>query len=86
VNYRLFRSVNDLTGNAAVDAVMKFAAKYAIFVVFFLLASLCVRRLLRRELRPVLLTWRAGSWAAMSATGQRTASAQPATTRCFLRR
>jgi undecaprenyl-diphosphatase len=56
VNYRLFRSINDLTGNATVDASMKFAARYLIFAVFLLLAFLCVRRLFDRQFRPVLLT------------------------------
>ena len=56
MNYRLFSSINDLSGNTTVDATMRFAAKYLIFVVFLLLAAVCVRRLLNRDLRPVLLT------------------------------
>jgi undecaprenyl-diphosphatase len=56
MNYRLFHAINGLAGNAVVDAVMKAAARYLIFVVFLAAAIVCVRRLARRELRPVVLT------------------------------
>jgi undecaprenyl-diphosphatase len=56
MNYRLFHAINSLTGNAAVDSVMKAAARYLIFVVFLAAAILCLRRLARRQLRPVVLT------------------------------
>ncbi|MDQ1748261.1 MAG: undecaprenyl-diphosphatase [Frankiaceae bacterium] len=56
MNYGLFRAINDLSGNRVVDAVMKFAAKYLIVVVFVVVAALCVREVLRRHWRPVIAT------------------------------
>lgn len=54
VNYHLFKDINDLSGNAAFDTLMKATAKYAIAVVFLALAVLCLLRLRERAIRPVL--------------------------------
>jgi undecaprenyl-diphosphatase len=56
VNYRLFRDINDLTGNGVLDDVMKGAARYLIFAVFAVLAVLCLKRLYDRRVRPVAAT------------------------------
>ncbi len=56
MNYDLFRDINDLSGNGALDAVMRFSAKYLIFVAFALVALLCLDRLRRRVLAPVVAT------------------------------
>ena len=55
VNYDWFKSINDLSGNRVLDALMKFSAQYLIFVVFAVLALLCVLRLRERALRPVIV-------------------------------
>lgn len=54
VNYHLFKTINDLTGNGALDSVMKAAASYAIYAVFAVLVVLCLLRLRDRAVRPVL--------------------------------
>jgi undecaprenyl-diphosphatase len=54
VNYDLFRDINNLSGNGFVDGLMKFGAKYAIFIAFAVVAVLCLLRLMRRVLRPVI--------------------------------
>lgn len=56
MNYRLFKTINDLSGNSSVDAVMKAAAKYAIAVSFAMLVVLCLLRLRERQLRAVVLS------------------------------
>jgi undecaprenyl-diphosphatase len=56
VNYDLFKAINDLSGNSTIDSAMKFAAKDVIFVVIAILAVLCLLRLWRRSLRPVVAT------------------------------
>jgi undecaprenyl-diphosphatase len=56
MNYRLFRDINDLTGNSTVDLIMKDAARYLIFAVFAAVAILCLLQLRRRSIRPVLAT------------------------------
>jgi len=56
MNYGLFHAINSLTGNSTLDGVMKAAARYLIFLVFLAAAIPCLRRLLRRDLRPLVLT------------------------------
>jgi undecaprenyl-diphosphatase len=56
MNFHLFQAINGLTGNSAVDAIMKVAAKYLIVVMFAIVALLCAQRILRREWRPVIAT------------------------------
>jgi undecaprenyl-diphosphatase len=56
VNYQLFRDINDLSGNAVLDTVMKDAARYLIFAVLAVLAALCLLRLRNRLFRPVVAT------------------------------
>jgi undecaprenyl-diphosphatase len=56
VNYDWFRTVNDLTGNSTLDAVMKFSARYLIYAIFLVALALCVLRLRERLLRPVAWT------------------------------
>jgi undecaprenyl-diphosphatase len=55
LNYDIFRTINDWSGNSVVDSLMTFFATYVIFIVFAVAAVLCGRRLLQRDLRPVLL-------------------------------
>jgi undecaprenyl-diphosphatase len=55
VNYDLFKDINDLTGNGFVDGMMKFGAKYLIYIAFVIVAGLCLLRLRHRALRPVVL-------------------------------
>jgi len=54
VNYDLFKDINDLSGNGFVDGLMKFGAKYAIFIAFVIVAILCLLRLRERAVRPVV--------------------------------
>ena len=56
MNYDLFKSINNLSGNSTVDAIMKLSAKYAIYLVFLALAVICVLRLREHVVRPVLAT------------------------------
>lgn len=56
MNYDLFRDINDLSGDGTLDAVMRFSAKYVIFLAFALVAVLCLDRLRRRSLAPVVAT------------------------------
>jgi len=56
VNYDLFRDINDLSGNGAVDSLMKFSAQYLIFIVFAVVGLLCLDQLRRRRFTPVLGT------------------------------
>lgn len=56
MNYDLFRDINNLSGNGAVDALMKFSAKYVIFIVALVVAVLCLERLRRRVVGPVAAT------------------------------
>lgn len=56
MNYDLFKDVNDLTGSSALDAVMKFSAKYVIYIVVAALVVLCLLKLRDRLVRPVVLT------------------------------
>jgi undecaprenyl-diphosphatase len=55
VNYDLFKDINDLTGNGFVDGMMKFGAKYLIYIAFVIVAGLCLLCLRHRALRPVVL-------------------------------
>lgn len=52
-NARLLRTINDWSGNAALDAVMRFCAQYLIFAIFAVLAVLGLASLRRRAVRPV---------------------------------
>lgn len=54
MNTRLLTTINGWSGNPVIDAIMRFAAQYLIFVVFAVLAVLVVVRLIRRELWPVV--------------------------------
>lgn len=54
MNYDLFKSINNLSGNHAIDSVMKFAAKDVIYLVILVLAGLCLYRLWHRRVRPVV--------------------------------
>lgn len=54
MNYHLFRAINNLTGNRVVNAMMKFSAEYLVFIVFGLLAVLCLLRLRERAFRQVI--------------------------------
>jgi undecaprenyl-diphosphatase len=54
VNYDLFKLVNNASGNSFIDGLMKDAAKYAIALSALVLVVLCVQRLLRREVWPVI--------------------------------
>jgi len=54
VNYDLFKLINNASGNSFIDSLMKDSAKYAIAVSFLVLAVLCVQRLLRRDIWPVI--------------------------------
>jgi undecaprenyl-diphosphatase len=56
VNYDLFKSINNLSGNTMVDAIMKASAKYAIYLVFLALAVICVLRLRQHVFRPIIAT------------------------------
>ena len=56
MNYDLFRDINNLSGNGALDALMKFSAKYVIFIAVLLVAVLCLERLRRRLVVPVVAT------------------------------
>jgi undecaprenyl-diphosphatase len=53
MNYDLFRTINDWSGNRALDDVMKVVAKDLLFVVFVVFAALCGVRMRDRDLRPV---------------------------------
>ena len=54
VNYDLFKDINNLSGNGFVDGMMKFGAKYVVYVAFVIVAALCLVRLRDRVLRPVI--------------------------------
>jgi undecaprenyl-diphosphatase len=56
MNYDLFRDINNLSGNGALDAVMKFSAKYVIYVAVVVVVLLAVDRLRRHRLVPVVAT------------------------------
>jgi len=56
MNYTLFHAINSLAGDPTLDAVMKAAARYLVFVVFLAAAALGLRCLRARQLRPVVLT------------------------------
>lgn len=56
MNYDLFKDINNLAGNGFVDELMKLSAKYLIFVVFAILAVVCVLRLRQRLIWPVVST------------------------------
>lgn len=56
MNYDWFKAINDLSGNSALDSIMKFSAKYLIFAVFAVAAVLCLLRLRAGLRRPVVLT------------------------------
>ena len=56
MNDRLLTTINGWSGNQAIDAIMKFAAKDLIFVVFAVLALLAVQRLRQRRLAEVVTT------------------------------
>jgi undecaprenyl-diphosphatase len=55
VNYRLFKAINDLSGNHDLNSVMRFVAQDLIFALYVMLVAICVFRLAQREVRPVLL-------------------------------
>ena len=57
MDYRLFRAINNATGNPVVDTAMKVAGRYAIFIAAVVVAVLCVLR------------WRRGDRFAVLATG-----------------
>ena len=54
MNYDLFKLINNSSGNSFIDSLMKDSAKYAIAISFLVLAVLCVQRLLRRDIWPVV--------------------------------
>lgn len=56
MNYDLFKAINNLSGNSAVDDAMKFAAKDVIFLMIAILVAVCLVRCRRRSIRPVVLT------------------------------
>jgi undecaprenyl-diphosphatase len=56
VNYDLFKSINNLSGNSAIDSVMKFAANDVIYLAVVVLVGICLHRLWRRVAGPVMLT------------------------------
>lgn len=56
MNYDLFKDINDLSGSSALDAVMKFSAKYVIFIVVAALVVLWLLRLWHRLYFPVVAT------------------------------
>lgn len=56
MNYHLFRTINDWSGNGLFDDLMKLIAKDAIFAVFAVFAVLCVYRLREWDPRPVLFS------------------------------
>jgi undecaprenyl-diphosphatase len=51
VNFRLFKDIHGLAGNEAVDAAMRFSAKYLLFVVVVVLGLLLLARLRSDGLR-----------------------------------
>lgn len=55
MNYDLFRDINNLSGNGALDAVMKFSAKYVIYIVVVAFVVLLAAKLRDRLLRPIVL-------------------------------
>lgn len=55
MNVDLLRTINGWSGNSLLDAIMKFAAKDLILLSFALVAVLCARHLLAREIAPVVL-------------------------------
>lgn len=54
MNYDLFRDINNLSGNGALDGLMKFSAKYVIFLAVVAVAVLAVDRLRRHRIVPVV--------------------------------
>jgi undecaprenyl-diphosphatase len=61
VNYRLFNDIHGLAGNSAVDAIMKFSAKYLLYVLVVVLGLLLLQRW--RE-TGFALAFRTGLWCA----------------------
>jgi undecaprenyl-diphosphatase len=57
MNYSLFRTINDWSGNGLLDDLMKVIAKDAIWPVFAAFAVLCVVRLREWDPRPVLFSF-----------------------------
>jgi undecaprenyl-diphosphatase len=57
MNYDLFRTINDWSGNTFTDDLMKFAAKDLLFLVFAGFALLCGQRLVEKDYRPVGLAF-----------------------------
>lgn len=57
MNYHLFRTINDWSGNSGLDDLMKFAAKDLLFLVFAGFALLCGQRLRDKDYRPVALAF-----------------------------
>ena len=49
MNYDVLKTINGLSGNRAADDIMKFAARYLVFLVFALFAVLCWDQLRRRQ-------------------------------------
>ena len=56
MNYNLFRSINNLSGNHTLDSLMRPAAKDVIYLVIVVLVGVCLYRLSRRVIRPVVAT------------------------------
>ncbi|HZE67534.1 MAG TPA: phosphatase PAP2 family protein [Sporichthyaceae bacterium] len=56
MNYHLFRTINNWSGNGVFDDLMKVIAKDAILAVFVAFAALCVLRLRDRDPRPVVFS------------------------------
>ncbi|HET6816550.1 MAG TPA: phosphatase PAP2 family protein [Mycobacteriales bacterium] len=54
MNYDLFKLINNASGNSFLDALMKDVAKYAIAISFLVVGVLCLLRLMRREIWPVV--------------------------------
>src|SRR5665213_270877 len=50
MNYDILKTVNGWSGNGIVDAIMKFAAKDLIFIVFVAFAAICLVTFRRRKL------------------------------------
>jgi undecaprenyl-diphosphatase len=57
MNYDMFHTINDWSGNSFLDDVMKFAAKDLLFAVFAGFALLCGQRLRDKDYRPVALAF-----------------------------
>jgi undecaprenyl-diphosphatase len=57
MNYHLFRTINDWSGNGLFDDAMKLIAKDAIWAMLVAFAALCVVRLREWDPRPVLFSF-----------------------------